>query len=227
MHIRVDPHPYPLLRRAFSLHGADPQRGTFDILFKVVGTGTSVLSEKNPGEALDLLGPLGNSFSIPKKTKEFVLVAGGMGIAPLYFLARKLAQRRNKVTFFYGSKTEDEILLSREFQSLNISLKIATDDGTWGFKGLVTEFFEKGIKRGNLKNSVVYSCGPEPMLKKMTELSRKYKFFCQISLETHMPCGVGSCMGCVVKCRTSRNRIAYKRACKDGPVFDAQEVIFD
>jgi dihydroorotate dehydrogenase electron transfer subunit len=232
VHIKVSPHPYPLLRRAFSVHGVDKPKGSFDILFKVVGIGTEILSKKSPGDMLDLLGPIGNSFSLPQKGETVMLVAGGMGIAPLWFLFTNIIKKTEleKLIFFLGAKTQKELLYYEKLKNLGINLKVTTDDGSFGSKGLVTEVFLKEIRwfdsahHGRRKNEIpkliVYSCGPPEMLKKMSEISKKYDFSCQISLEGYMPCGVGACGGCAVKLENG----GYKRICIDGPVFDAREI---
>jgi len=224
VHIKVNPNPYPLLRRAFSVHYVDKQKGCFEILFKVVGRGTRILSEKSPGDMLDILGPIGNNFSFPQKKETVMLVAGGMGIAPLWFLFTKLIKKTDheKLMFFLGVKTQKELLYYEKLKNLGTNLKVTTDDGSFGTKGLVTEVFLKEIKKRKkeIPKLIVYSCGPPEMLKKMSEISKRYTLSCQISLEGHMPCGVGTCWGCVVKLENGR----YKRVCIDGPVFDAREI---
>jgi dihydroorotate dehydrogenase electron transfer subunit len=224
VHIKVSSNDYPLLRRAFSIHSVEKNKDSFAILFKVVGKGTEILSRKSPGDTLDILGPIGNSFSLPEKGKEIMLVAGGMGIAPLWFLFAHLIRRihPNKVTFFLGAKDKDELLYAEKVKSMGARFIMTTDDGSVGRKGLVTEVFLKEIKRRKYdhKKLAVYSCGPQMMLKRMSEIAKMFDLFCQISLETHMACGVGACWGCVVK----QKGWTYKRVCVDGPVFDAREV---
>jgi dihydroorotate dehydrogenase electron transfer subunit len=226
-HLRVNESYSPLLRRAFSIHQVETEKNSFELLFKVVGPGTQILSEKKPGEKIDLLAPLGNSFSFPEKDENTVLLAGGMGIAPLFYLINSLLAKKfnpEKITLFFGVKRKGECLLINEMVSTGIRLHLATEDGSSGYKGMITELFfqELRARRLKTKRTRFYACGPNPMLKKFSEISRKFKLDCQVSLENHMPCGVGACMGCVV------NTIkGYKRVCKDGPVFDAREVILD
>ena len=226
-HLRVNESYYPLLRRAFSIHQVEKEKNNFELLFKVVGPGTQTLSEKKPGEKIDLLGPLGNSFSLPAKDENAVVLAGGMGIAPLFYLINSLLTRKfnpEKITLFFGVKRKDEYLLINEIVSTGIKFHLATEDGSSGYRGMITELFiqELRSRRFKAKRTKFYACGPNPMLQKVSEISRKFKLDCQVSLENHMPCGIGACMGCVVK--TSEG---YKRVCKDGPVFDAREVILD
>lgn len=226
VHIRISPNNFPLLRRAFSIHSIDSKIKSFDILFKVVGPGTEVLSQKKFKDRLNILGPLGNSFSYPEKKEKVTLVAGGMGIAPLFFLASFLIRNKKlnpkKIDFLYGEKSKKDFVCLDDLKELKMNLFLATEDSSSGFKGMVTELFLTKGKNKN-KDSIIYSCGPQKMMEKMAEISKRYDLFCQLSLESHMPCGIGACMGCVVKCEDE----TYKRICCDGPVFDAKEVRFD
>jgi dihydroorotate dehydrogenase electron transfer subunit len=227
VHIRVCPDDYPLLRRAFSIHSVNRRKYNFDILFRVLGKGTEILSRTNPGEQLDVLGPVGNSFKLPSKGKDIILVAGGMGIAPLWFLLTHLKDKGfdpTRITFFYGVKTKMELLYLDRFKKTTTRLVLTTDDGSQGEKGLVTDSFRREInKRGkDRSNLFIYSCGPEMMLAKISDLAREFDLSCQISLETHMACGVGACWGCAVKSSDG----TYRRVCADGPVFDTREVSF-
>ena len=227
VHIKVSSNCYPLLRRAFSVHNIDKQERSFEVLFKVVGKGTEILSEKSPGDMLDLLGPVGKGFSLPQKGETVMLVAGGMGIAPLWFLFTNLIKKidKDKLMFFLGAKTKKELLYCEKLKDLRTNLIVTTDDGSFGTKGLVTDVFLKEIKRRKNKSGklMIYSCGPPEMLKKISEISKQYDLFCQISLEGSMACGVGACWGCAVKLENG----GYKRVCIDGPVFDAKEVVLE
>ncbi|MGB2697729.1 MAG: dihydroorotate dehydrogenase electron transfer subunit [Candidatus Zixiibacteriota bacterium] len=232
VHIRIHDNSSPLLRRAFSIHKTGREKGTFDILFKVVGQGTKLLSLKKPGQELDVLGPLGNTFTLPKRSNlDVILVAGGMGIAPLFFLASELYRNNKsdslKISLLYGVKNKDEFLYIKELKDLGIEVLFATEDGTQGFEGLVTNLFLNQIKKSkNQKKTKIFSCGPPAMLKVMSEYAKEYNLNCEASLENHMPCGVGACMGCVVK-HGKKNKLEYKRVCKEGPVFNAREVWLD
>ncbi len=226
-HLRVNQTYFPLLRRAFSLHQMEKEKNSFELLIKVVGPGTEILSRKNPGEKIDLLAPLGNSFTFPDKGEYTVLLAGGMGIAPLFYLIDFLLKKKyspEKITLFFGVKKKEELILIEELVSSVIKLHIATEDGSVGYRGMITSLFYQELKekRINLKNTKFYACGPNPMLKEVSSISRRLNLNCQVSLENHMPCGIGACLGCVV------NTVkGYKRVCKEGPVFDAREVILD
>lgn len=227
VHVKVnsDSDGSPLLRRPFSIHSVDRAGKRFEILLKVVGRGSAILSGKSPGEKLDLLGPIGNSFSHPPRGKEPILVAGGMGIAPLWFLYNRLARRLSSgnMTVFLGAKSKNELLYAEKLKDTGAKLILSTDDGSVGRKGLVTGVFFREIKRRgrDAKRLAVYSCGPHRMLERMSQIAKNLDLWCQVSLETHMACGVGACWGCVVKGKGGE----YKRVCVDGPVFDAREVV--
>jgi dihydroorotate dehydrogenase electron transfer subunit len=224
VHVKVNSDGSPLLRRPFSIHDVDRAKNSFEILLKVVGEGTAILSQKSPGQALDLLGPIGNSFSLPPRGREVILVAGGMGIAPLWFLFTRLAGRLSpeNITVFLGARSKEELLYTDQLKATRAKLIVATDDGSAGRRGLITEVFLKEMKKRGFdpKKLAAYSCGPHKMLKRVSQIAKSLDLSCQISLETHMACGVGACWGCVVK----ENTETYKRVCVDGPVFDAREV---
>lgn len=222
VHLRIENTYYPLLRRPFSIHRVVGE--TIEILYQIVGLGTQILSKKRKGDSLNLIGPLGKGFWINQSVKQHILIAGGIGVAPLVFLARRL---REICTFFtahtslafLGFKTKDKILCQKDFEELGMDVKVATEDGTYSHKGNINDLFEQFIYNSSLKSFSVYACGPIPMLKKLSQLSHKYLFSCQISLEEKMGCGIGACRGCVVK-----GTSGYLRVCRDGPVFNADEI---
>jgi dihydroorotate dehydrogenase electron transfer subunit len=228
IHLKVSKTTVPLLRRAFSLHKTNSEKGEIEVLFKIIGLGTKILSEKKKGEVLDLIGPLGNCFSLPAQNQKVMLVAGGMGLAPIWFLLNELLEKKNlkkdDITFFQGAKSKSEILYSKELNFLGVRHLISTEDGSLGYKGLVTDLLVKEVK---IKDKVkIYACGPSGMMTFISHLSRKANLDCEFSLETHIPCGVGACGGCVVKIKKDKE-FEYKKVCSDGPVFDAKEVYLD
>jgi len=236
--VKVSDSTQPLLRRPFGVHRAG--KGTFDCLCEIVGEATRVLSGKKPGDFVDVIGPLGNGFDYGPRTKDQgprILVAGGMGVAPLFFLAEKIAERRTpnaerKIIVFIGAKSKKDLLCEKDFKQLGCEVKVATDDGSKGLRGRVTDLLEQYLRRtpNAERRSRIYACGPKPMLKQVSLLSKHYNLPAQISLEEHMACGIGACLGCVVKVRAQnasrRTPFAYKRVCKDGPVFSASEIIW-
>ena len=229
LHIKCSTNNNLLLRRPLSIHRIINKKYV-EILYKVVGKGTNYLSKKEKGEKIDCLGPLGNGFQLPKdqrpKTKDRrLLVAGGIGIAPLIFLTEKLIKSascipKSKIAVFMGAKTKDEILCVKELNKLGVELHIATEDGSMGYKGLVSELLKNQLSTINYKPSAsIYACGPKGMLKEVALLSKKHKIPCQVSFEQFMGCGIGICNACVIKTKQG-----YKRVCKDGPVFWAEEI---
>ena len=216
--IRVTPGIDPLLRRPFSICGT---RGDdlFLILYKVVGRGTAIMSKAGGGEKLAVLGPLGRGFDLPKRDCNSVLVAGGIGVAPLIFLARAIDA--GKIAFLSGYRSKNEILPLGQFGLDAMETLISTDDGTAGHHGFVTELLENHLAGFSEDPPIVFSCGPLPMLKRVAELALKRNIPCQVSLETSMACGLGACQGCAVRASSKENR-TYFHVCQDGPVFDAE-----
>jgi len=214
------------LRRPFSIHKLSGPG--IEILYEIVGRGTEILSQKKAGEYLDVIGPLGNGFDLGVNTNDRtpILVAGGIGVAPLLFLAEKLRESqkpkaKSKNVVLIGAKTRSDVLCEKEFRKLGCNVKIATDDGSKGFKGYVSELLKKELSTINYQLSTIYSCGPRPMLKETAAISKKYNIPAQVSLEEHMACGIGACLGCAVNTKQG-----YKRVCQDGPVFDADEIVW-
>ncbi len=224
LHVRTADHTVPFLRRPFSIAGASPQKGTVEIIFRVVGEGTGMLSRLQKDEFLDCLGPLGTPFSPGTGFSVSVLLAGGAGIAPLLFLAGALAGKREKIMVYYGAPGSGELLPPGKFLPSAADVFLATEDGSAGFRGLVTDLFESGLK--DLPGRAeIFACGPKPMLKTLAEKNRSWGYPMQLSLEERMACGIGACQGCAVPiCR--EGRAGYLRVCRDGPVFNFREVIW-
>ncbi|MEK6714600.1 MAG: dihydroorotate dehydrogenase electron transfer subunit [Candidatus Omnitrophota bacterium] len=222
----------PLLRRPFSIHRVKGQglrvKGEIEILYEVVGEGTEILSQKKYGEYLDIIGPLGKGFDYPLPLTPYpLLVAGGMGVAPLVFLAEEIKKCQSvkvskcQTLVLIGARTENQILCEKEFKNLGYNVKIATDDGSHGFKGRVTELLEKHLRSTKHEaRSTIYACGPKPMLKEVAKISFEHKIPAQISLEEYMACGIGACLGCAVETKSG-----YQRVCREGPVFDTKELL--
>ena len=225
VHIKVAAGHDPYFRRAFSIAGYDPKSGELEIIYKIVGRGTTRLGEKGKGDRLDIIGPLGNWFSkIPKKS-TVVMVAGGVGFPPLYFHAKQLIENGHdsqKVHFFYGGRTRVDLVEMGRIKKLGVRCLPCTDDGSHGFKGLVTDAVALALAGMNPRLTVVCGCGPEPMLAALQELTRQCGFEGELSLEAPMPCGVGVCLGCIKPTLADPGR--YVRVCHDGPVFKLGEV---
>jgi dihydroorotate dehydrogenase electron transfer subunit len=215
----------PLLRRPMSIHSL--KKDKIEILYEVLGEGTKILSRKKSGEYLNVIGPLGNGFEI-RNSENIIMVAGGMGVAPLLFLAQRLPRRKNLILI--GAKNKNGILCEKEFKESGCDVKIATDDGSRGFKGLVTGLLERVAADAASRLTSIYACGPAAMLKGVSSVASKYGISAWGSFEAHMACGIGACMGCVIKVRDQGRRhkenFAYKRVCKEGPVFALNQVIW-
>ncbi len=214
----------PTFRRPMSIHDADGKG--FEMVFRAVGKGTNILAQAVPGEDYDIIGPLGNTFDIPNQDEIAIMVAGGVGFPPLHFFSKYLVEKKNfpseNIIFIFGMKTESEKDMAKDVLKLGIDVQFSTDDGTYGFKGFSTDLFEDIYSRKLRHKKIrVYSCGPTPMMKRLSQLALGFKLSCQLSLEGAMPCGVGTCLGCVVKKRGADD---YHRVCHEGPVFNAEEV---
>lgn len=208
----------PLLRRPFSIHGIEAEVNV-QLLFKILGKGTTLLGELEVGDEVDIIGPLGIGFNTSTQ-KRALLVGGGMGIAPLKFLAQKLqqgAELRHIVLLGARNKAELEPLV-RDFQTLGCEVHAATDDGSYGHHGFVTELLAEALNNAGY----AYVCGPERMMAAVARQCRAMKLPCQTSLETHMACGLGACLGCTIVGIDGD----YRHVCKEGPVFNAQEVLW-
>ncbi len=223
VHLRVNETYDPFLRRPFSLQHTDPAQGSFDLLIKLRGRGAWLLSQKSPGEELDLIGPLGNGFLLPHPGQLPILLAGGAGIAPLFMLAERLSTRGG--TFFWGAKGKEEIFLRDELSSWGWKIEISTEDGSLGYQGMITDLLQTYLSKTK-GNQLIYACGPWGMLKEVARLCRENHIPCWVSLEGNMACGVGACWGCAVRCKVE-DRFEYRRICRDGPVFSAEEVVWD
>ncbi|MDP2938151.1 MAG: dihydroorotate dehydrogenase electron transfer subunit [Candidatus Omnitrophota bacterium] len=227
LNIKVNDTYEPLLRRPVSIHIV--KGANIELLYEVVGKATEILSRRKTGEYLDVIGPLGNGFNYPLSAIRYplsVLVAGGMGIAPLIFLAEKLlkprvSRHKLEVVVLIGAKTKDQILCEKELKNLGCEVKIATDDGSKGFKGYASELLKEVLSTIDYRLSTIYACGPKPMLKEIAKISKKHTIPAQLSLEEHMACGIGACLGCVVNTKEG-----FKRVCKEGPVFDGDGIIW-
>ncbi|MBD3290839.1 hypothetical protein GF337_18675 [candidate division KSB1 bacterium] len=224
INIKVNSEYNPLWRRPFSIHQINSGENWADILFKVIGKGTDELSRMNPGESLDFIGPLGNSFTIkPDSMKVAYMVAGGLGIAPMLILGHALLKLEIHPMLFYGVRTESEFCCLDDFESAGIKVHLATEDGSRGYKGFVTALIESTLRDMPSTTGIeLFSCGPNPMLLPLGTIADRYNVPCQVSLETLMGCGVGACLGCGVK--ANQNELKYLYVCTQGPVFNSNEI---
>ncbi len=206
----------PLLKRAFSLF----RRTSYGIqlLYRIVGKGTSLMRDLKEGKIIDVLGPLGNGYPAPSAEEIPLVIAGGIGMASVFPFVEKMPGR---AYVFYGAKTKDEILMVEELRKVSKELFISTDDGTCEKKGtalgLLNHFL---LRRGQLlHNFVIYACGPRPLMREVSGVAADHGLKANLSLEEHMACGIGACLGCVTK-----TKAGYRRVCKEGPVFGSGEI---
>ena len=199
------------LRRPISV--CDVAEGELTIIYKVVGDGTEQMSEMAEGEKLDILTGLGNGYDLCDAGDAPLLVGGGVGVPPMYLLAKRLIAEGKKVSVILGFNTKDEIFYEEEFKKLGADVTVTTVDGSYGTRGFVTDAFDK------YDYTYIYTCGPEPMLRAVYKAA---KTSAQLSFEERMGCGFGACMGCSCKTLTG-----YKRICKDGPVMRKEEILWD
>ena len=230
-----------ILRRPFSVHYV--RGNSVYLLFRIRGRGTKILSEYKPGDKLSIIGPLGKGFKVsPQSTlREYsaqavyspqgeknILVAGGLGVAPLVFLAQRLkkvitSKFKGESLILLGAKDRKEILCEQEFKNMGYRVIIATEDGSKGYKGTITEVLKKTLTAYGLQLTInIYSCGPETMFKEIKKVidKAKCKINCQVSFEQFMGCGLGICCGCTIETKDG-----YKKVCKDGPVFNINNVL--
>ena len=212
----------PFLRRPIGCHRV--VKNCVEMLYEVVGKGTEALSLKKKGEYLSVVGPLGNGFSIISSPKTAMIVAGGIGVAPLVALAEALRKKKNKVCAIIGARTKSHVLCEKEFKSLRCAVKIVTEDGSKGCKGLATDVLMSTLSTGSRNLSAIYACGPTGMLKTVAQLAKAKEIPCQISLEERIACGVGVCLGCPIRVRKTLTDFEYKMVCKDGPIFRAEDI---
>ena len=230
VHVRINPLRDRILRRPFSICRADADAGTLTIVYKVVGEGTDVLSRMAPGEICDILGPQGRGYSFPADPPEIypVLVAGGYGSASTLFLAERFAKAGVKGAFLMGARTADDLILADDYRELGFDVLLATNDGSAGRKGFVTDLLPLSLDAAGGRRPFIYACGPGPMLTALGKLTMTLGLDCELSLDQHMGCGVGACFACVVKVVDPGNPDGwrYSRSCKEGPVYNAREVYF-
>lgn len=237
LHIRCSDALSPLLRRPISIAMAEGRQGTVEILYRAVGAGTRLMARKRRGDVLDIMGPLGHGFPLPHSAKYPVLVGGGMGMAPLLFLAKNILDSRksSKKSESPGSRDALKMLHSPYtgivlagfstagdvfgldfMKDCGFKVEVCTDDGTCGYKGFPTDLLEKYLNPVD----IIYACGPAPMLAKVKTLAERAGIPAYVSLEERMACGVGACLGCAVKAAGG----GFLKVCKDGPVFDTSSV---
>lgn len=214
IHLRVSDSCQPLLRRPLSIAAADAAKGTVSVIYRIVGAGTARLAELKTNDVVDVMGPLGTGFD-PECSRP-LLIGGGMGLAPLVFLARWLCPRPLEVLM--GGRTEQELFWLELYKKTCDQIHVTTDDGSVGRRGFTVDALPGLLSAGGYDR--IYACGPRPMLEKIAALAHRFDIPCQVSLEEHMACGVGACLSCTCAGKAGKR----KKVCTDGPVFWAEEV---
>ena len=230
----------PLLARPFALYdtvlGVSGKPVGLDIVYLVLGKMTTRLAGLLPGTELDVWGPLGNGFS-SQESGHLVMVAGGIGQTPFPALAQEVFGRRSygdpprsvaavqRVTLCYGARSSDYLADIDRFEHLGVDVRVSTDDGTAGHKGLVTDLVKDVLSEKKADEQIrIVCCGPEPMMESVAAIAAQSDISCQVSLETPMACGIGICFSCVTRVRDATGAWDYKRTCVDGPVFEASQI---
>jgi dihydroorotate dehydrogenase electron transfer subunit len=230
--IRVREGTDPLLRRPFSFSRIYPEDGDFEILYRVIGRGTWLMSQLEPGSTSSLIGPLGNGFELPiDRTVPLAFIAGGMGIAPLLELIAEVISDRGakgaeKLRLFYGARTASELLPEDFLTGPGIRVHFATDDGSSGYKGRITQMFEEFMAEGDFRPFELYSCGPLAMQYQMASWALSNDTLAQLSMESLMACGIGACLGCALPAATPDDPESerFVHVCEDGPIFSAGSI---
>ncbi len=219
--LRVSENLDPLLARPFGVSSVLSNKSSIEIYYRVVGRGTTLLTAREPGHTLMMYGPLGNGFPLPDKGVIPIMVAGGSGFPPLHFLSLKAGSRAQ---LFVGARNKDCLPpagVLRSFRDHTKKVYIATEDGSQGEKGMVTELLRAYLDNlGKEHKAEVYACGPRPMLAAVAHLTAERSIPCKVSMEERMACGLGACMSCSIPLKAG----GYRRACKEGPVFPAEEI---
>jgi dihydroorotate dehydrogenase electron transfer subunit len=239
----------PLFRRPFAVFKTiqtDKDQKGFEIVYKVVGKGTKIMTTLLPGDEVDIIGPCGTGFMFENNKNAQVLLGGGIGATSLYMMGEQIIKNQEHnldLHIFLGAETKKSLILVNEFKNLKSDIKISTDDGTAGYHGMVTELFRKSIEEGEIPpESTVYACGPEPMYRALRSICKKYNLSAQISIERRMACGMGLCLSCICKVKkeevkkyrslsnsyvqfSDNDDFGFALTCMDGPVFHLEEVI--
>lgn len=228
INLKVNSGVTPFLRMPLSVCDVDPEAGYIDVLYQETGPKTEALCKQSIGVELCCLGPLGHPFIQPEKDTECVLVGGGIGVPPMIFLGRTLMRAGFDVALLIGARSATKHLSDELLKGTAVRLGRATDDGSLGHRGLVTDLLRKELESTGSK--AVYTCGPHAMIEAVADVSKEFDVACQVSLEEYMACGIGICVGCVVRVENAEGKTEYgdyKRICVDGPVFDAREICWE
>jgi len=231
--IRMKDRQEPLLARPLSISGFRRLREQVqvELLYRIAGRGTHLFARLGKGEKVDVSGPFGHPFEIQEETRNIILVSGGIGIAPIRYLLSWLqasgSDFKGKIDVFMGAKTAGELLDAETTRSFCEDLHICTDDGSMGHPGFVTDFLEKRLASYPPGDTLICACGPAGMIRHLSEIVARYPVACQVSLEERMACGHGACLGCAVAIRGRNGEKQFQRVCREGPVFDIRDILWE
>ena len=221
VNVQTDSGLSPFLRRPLSILNADPAAGWIEIYYDVIGPGTGRLEGSSPGDTVDMIGPLGLSFT--PRTDRTLLVGGGVGVVPLAFLAWHTPEKRSSLKLLMGAANSDRMPEMTRIVPSNLETVLATDDGSIGYHGFVTNLIEESLH----PDTEILTCGPHSMMARVAKIAEEANVPCYASLENHMACGFGACVGCVVEHRNpEREDLKYRSVCLEGPVVDAHEIVW-
>lgn len=220
LEIRVNDDIEPFLRRPISIYKIDKEKNELEFIFQIKGKGTEILSKKEVGDKISVIGPIGKGSFRFEAYKKISIIGGGIGIFPLYELARQACPNAD-VTTYLGFRSKEFVVLEDEFSKVSNKLVVTTDDGSYKENGFAINYLKADCEKE--KPDCIFACGPLPMLKAVRDFAIENGIPAQVSLEERMGCGIGICLGCAVK---NKNADGYKHVCKDGPVFDVNEVEF-
>lgn len=223
--LRLGPGTDPLLRRPFSIHHLDRAARRLRLLVRIAGAATARVAAFAPGEEIDLLGPFGQGFPYPEEKAKALLVGGGIGMAPLYFFAAERRRRGLPFDFLIGGRSAGSLPADAYFQEHRLEPRLATDDGSRGFRGTVAALLEHLLAREPGPGRI-HACGPLPLLARVVEIGRARGIPTHVSLESRLACAVGACLGCAFPFHRN-GAVEYRRVCRDGPVFNGEEVCFE
>ena len=221
--IRVSETTEPFLRRPISIYNLDKENGILEFIFQVKGKGTEILAKREVGKQVDIVGPIGYGTFKYEAYEKLAIIGGGIGVFPLYELAKCAKADNKNVTTYLGFRNKDFVVLEKEFNEVSDRLILTTDDGSYAKQGFAINYLKEDIEEGKI--NAIYACGPLPMLKAVQKLAKEKNIPCQISLEEKMGCGIGVCLGCAVKtAKSPADAPEYIHVCKAGPVFNAKDV---
>ncbi|MEC4272376.1 dihydroorotate dehydrogenase electron transfer subunit [Adlercreutzia sp. R25] len=225
VHVKIPGMEGHILRRPLGIYAADREAGTVDMMYQVLGFGTEHMTELAAGDAVEMIGPTGRGWEVPEGCKRALVVAGGVGSAPLYPLVEELVARGVDVSAVLGASTIDALVARERYgAALGCEPVCSTDDGTFGHAGFCTPLVEEALREAAASGELfdyVACCGPEPLMRLVASMAEEAGVFCEVSLERRMACGVGACLSCVVDTVDGK-----KRACVDGPVFPSKKVVW-